>query len=156
MAFIEILYGGSCPLHDVVWFHKTMKLIGLMGTSPEKVLFPNQQANFWINCNLDLQYCSLLIHPSLKSNLFYCLCWFVSFQDMGCGFSSTTFESSRFESCSHHGKETVKHFHGKPVILWAMTAWNIKKLCFPKPFWPFFTPKWFWRYRYATSGSRIS
>ena len=73
-----------------------------------------------------------------------------------CGFPNTTFESSRFESCSHYEKEIVKHFHGKPVISWAMIAWNFKKHRFPKRFWPFFTRKWFRRDKYATCGLRVT
>ena len=73
-----------------------------------------------------------------------------------CGFSNTTFESSRFESCSHYEKDIVKHFHGKLVISWAMIAWSFKKHRFPKQFWQFFTRKWFRRDKYATCGLRVT
>ena len=71
-------------------------------------------------------------------------------------YTGPTFESSRFESCSHYEKEIVKHFNGEPVASWAMTAWNCKKHRSPERFWPSFTRKWFRRNKHATFGLRVT
>jgi hypothetical protein len=50
----------------------------------------------------------------------------------------------------------VKHFHGGPVISWAMSAWNCKKHCSSDRFRPAFTRKWFQRSKHATCGLRVT
>ena len=43
------------------------------------------------------------------------------------GFSSTTLESSRLESCLPYETKIAKRFHGKQVISWPLIAWDFKK-----------------------------